>query len=167
MKKMNQQSINKIIFYKLFENINDPIQNATLNSSKVSDTSMSSMNPLPLKSDTPTPSPDQIEYEEYKRWLEQQMHEWQKANPPPIQTDGMTHDEWLRLTELWWFEYELYADDREQWYILNTGDGVNPPLPDTRPERRPREPTWSPKPEWAPPYLPGWWHIGPNETGPV
>jgi hypothetical protein len=27
MKKMNQKNINKILFYKLFENINDPIQN--------------------------------------------------------------------------------------------------------------------------------------------
>jgi len=166
MKKMNQQSINKILFYKLFENINDPIQNAKLDSSKVSNTSMSSMNPLPLKSDIPTPSPDHIEYKEYQRWLEQQMQEWEKANPPPNIND-LPYDEWLRLLELWLFEYELYKDDREQWYILNTGPGAYPPSPDPRPERRPKEPTWSPRPEWAPPYLPGWWHMGPNETGPV
>ena len=165
MKKLNQKSINKIIFYKLFENTNDTFQDVKIDSSKVSDVSMG-MNSLPLKSDTPTPSPDQVEYEEYQRWLDQQMHEWEKLNPPPNIND-MTHDEWLRLMELWYFERELYMDEREQWYIHNTGDGVNPPLPDLRPVPRPREPTWSPRPEWAPPYLPGWWHMGPDETGPV
>jgi hypothetical protein len=43
MNKLNQKSINKIIFYKLFENTNDSIQNTT------PDSSMSVMNEPPQR----------------------------------------------------------------------------------------------------------------------
>lgn len=118
-----------------------------------------------LKSDTPTPSPDQIEYEEYQRWLDTQMQEWEKANPAPVRTDDMSDEEWESLWQAWLFERAIYEDGREQWYMHNTGPYARPPFPDPKPKPKPRAPTWSPKPWWAPetpPNNPNWWHWGPD-----
>lgn len=123
-----------------------------------------------LKSDTAPRSPDQIEYEEYQRWLDQQMYEWEKSNPPPIRTDDMSEEEWESLWQAWMFEREIYQDGREQWYMHNTGPYARPPFPDPDPKPRPRAPTWSPKPWWAgeiPPNNPNWWHWGPDGSDTV
>jgi hypothetical protein len=47
MKKLNQKSINKIIFSKLFENTNDTFQDVRIDSSKVDDASMNGVNEPP------------------------------------------------------------------------------------------------------------------------
>ena len=49
MKKLNQKSINKIIFYKLFENTNDTFQDVRIDSSKVSNASLGVMNEPPQR----------------------------------------------------------------------------------------------------------------------
>lgn len=49
MKKLNQKSINKIIFSKLFENTNDTFQDVRIDSSKMNVSSMSGMNEPPQR----------------------------------------------------------------------------------------------------------------------
>lgn len=115
-------------------------------------------------SDTPPHSPEHEEWEEYDRWLEKQLEEWERSNPPPVRTDDMSQEEWEALLEKWMFERYLYTDSQEQWYLRNTGR-ENLPRPDPKPRPRPRAPTWSPKPWWAgeiPPNNPNWWHWGPD-----
>ena len=120
-------------------------------------------------SDTPPRSPEHEEWEEYDRWLEKQLEEWERSNPPPVWTEDMTQEEWDILLEDWLFERELYTDSQEQWYLKNTGR-ENLPRPDPKPKPRPRAPTWSPKPWWAgeiPPNNPNWWHWGPDGSDTV
>jgi len=164
MKKLNQKSINKIIFCKLFENTNDTFQDVRIDSSKVSDVSMG-MNSLPLKSDTPTRSPEHEEWEEYDEWLEKQLEEWERSHPAPVWTDDMTLEEYNILIEDWLFERSIETDRLQQWYERNTGFR---PRPDPKPKPRQRTPTWSPAPPWVPqpppppPNNPNWWHWGPD-----
>jgi len=49
MKKLNQKSINKIIFLKLFENTNEIFQDSGIDSSKVNVSSMNGMNAPPQR----------------------------------------------------------------------------------------------------------------------
>ena len=49
MKKLNQKSINKIIFSKLFENTNNTFQDVRIDSSKMNVSSMSGMNEPPQR----------------------------------------------------------------------------------------------------------------------
>jgi hypothetical protein len=59
MKKMNQQSINKILFYKLFENINDPIQNTPGYEQPFQTPGGEWQSPFPQDLPKPTPKPTQ------------------------------------------------------------------------------------------------------------
>lgn len=123
-----------------------------------------------LKSDTPPHSPEHKEYEEYIRWRDRQLKEWESDNPHPTQEPGMSDEEYQFLVDRWLEAYTEMLERLGQWYSWNTGLEGSEPGPDPKPRPRPRAPTWSQKPWWAgeiPYNNPNWWHMGPNESGPV
>ena len=145
MKKMNQQNINKIIFCKLFESdmslqsqIDTKTNNQISNDSFTTNVPTNKTSLKRIPSDIPTPSPDQVEYEEYLKWLTEQLYQWYLQNPKPIRDKGMSDVEYRFLMEVWERERALYIDYVQQWYIWNTGPGRYGPYPDPRPKPKPK-----------------------------
>jgi hypothetical protein len=160
MKKMNQQSINKIIFYKLFESdtlpqVQPPIDTKTnnqmSNDSFITNVPTNKTSLKRIPSDIPKPSPEHEEWEEYVRWLEREMKEWEKANPYPVWEDNMTQAEWETLVQMWLIEQQRHQIEIENLYRWRIRDGLGLPRPDRKPEAREPNET-SPKPPVVLPY---------------
>jgi hypothetical protein len=185
MKKLNQKSINKIIFYKLFESdmLSQPQIDTKTNTQMSNDSVVTSVptnkpsvkNNLKRASDNPLRAWGDDEMDEYYRWLDQQMQEWERDNPRPEWVDGMSQEEWEALIMLWeWYynEHRYGVEHTYAWNFPGTNDGLLGQIPQRNPLPKPKqkEPTWSPAPWWVPePFQPNpnWWHMGPDETGPV
>ena len=119
MKKLNQKSINKIIFLKLFENTNDTFQDVRIDSSKMNVSSMSGMNEPPqrvvptklqVRQDPKKPGkpvdldPRKTPEDEWDEWMRSHGWEddwrlwWEEHFGAPKNLDFM-HSEFLRMME--------------------------------------------------------------------
>tara|TARA_R110000868_G_scaffold222241_1_gene474124 strand:- start:1127 stop:1930 length:804 start_codon:yes stop_codon:yes gene_type:complete len=126
-----------------------------------------------LKSSTDNPQRawGDDDMDEYYRWVDQQMQEWELGNPRPEWVDGMSQEEWEAMMREWETRQFEHRHGIEHWYAWNI-PGTNGHTIGSIPQRnplpmpKPRNPTtWSPKPWWAPespPNNPNWWHWGPD-----
>ena len=126
---------------------------------------------LKSSTDNPPRAWGDDEMDDYYRWLDQQMQEWELANPKPEWVDGMSWEEWQAMMREWETREFEHRYGLEHWHSWNIPGPLDDPI-GTIPQRnplpmpKPRIPTtWSPKPWWAPetpPNNPNWWHWGPD-----
>jgi hypothetical protein len=168
MKKLTQKSINKIIFYKLFENDTlpqvQPQIDTKTNTQMSNDSFITSVptnntsvkNNLKRASGNPPRAEGDDEMDDYYRWVDKQMDKWEKDNPRPEWVDGMSEEEWRALMMEWEWYYNEHRYGLQHWYAWNF-PGTNGTFPGQIPQRnplpQPREPNeTSPKPPVVLPY---------------
>jgi hypothetical protein len=105
--------------------------------------------------DIPTPTTEEEEFEDYVRWVERMLKQWEKENPYPVWEDNMTQAEFEALIQMWLnalWQYQIEIEHEYKWRIR---DGFGNPRPFPRPDQTPPpiEPNeTSPKPPIVLPY---------------